>query len=545
MFLVVLQLAALLGLLYITWWFGSRYIRQFIFKGPLENIQGPASPSFFTGHIRQFFDPDGWNFHKKLSELYGGVVKLKAPFGESFLNVFDAKAMHHIIVKDQYIYGRMDDGAGIFFGEGILSVSGDHHKKQRRMLNPAFSTTHMREMIPIFWEVAHKLHNTLVSQIQNGANELDMSNWMTRMALELVGQSGLGFSFDPMTEGAPSHPYSKAVKELVPAASRMSIFRGLLPLLSTIGTPGFRRWLLDVSPFKSLHKIRDIVDVMHNTSVEILESKRMALTEGDETVAKQVAHGKDIMSILLKANMEASEEDKLSEHEVLAQMSTLTFAAMDTTSNALSRILHLLSLHPEVQEKLHQEVRQAFAKHGDLAYDELESLSYLDAVCRETLRLYPPALRIARVANQDVILPLSNPVKGVDGNDIQEIHVPKGTSVYVSILAANRNPEIWGEDSLEWKPERWLNPLPESVKEAHLPGIYSNLMTFNGGGRACIGFKFSQLEMKVVLAMLLKSFRFRPSDKEIFWAMHAVAVPIVVGGNPEVPCLPLKMSLVV
>ena len=65
----------------------------------------------------------------------------------------------------------------------------------------------------------------------------------------------------------------------------------------------------------------------------------------------------------------------------------LIFAAMDTTSNALSRILHLLALHPEVQEKLRKEILEAREKHGDFSYDELVSLSLLDAVCRETLRL--------------------------------------------------------------------------------------------------------------------------------------------------------------
>ncbi|KAF9002247.1 cytochrome P450 [Cyathus striatus] len=540
MFLLLTEAA----LLYIAWWFGSRYIRQYIFKGSLENIPGPPSPSFFTGNIRQFYDANAWDFHKKISEQYGGVVKIKAPFGSSFLYVFDPRAMQHVIVKDQSTYVRTEDGIQVLFGDGLLAVNGDHHKKQRKMLNPAFSTTHIREMIPTFWEVSHKLHDTLVTKIKNGAQEIDISVWMTRMALELVGQSGLGYSFDPMIEGAPPHPYSIAVKDLVPSTSRLSTLRGLYPVLSRIGTPGFRRWVINVSPFKLLHKLRDIIDFMHNTSVEILESKRKALEEGDETVARQVARGKDIMSILLKANMEASEDDRLPEDEVIAQMSTLTLAATDTTSNALSRILHLLSLHPEVQDKLRNEISQAFTKHGDLAYDELESLPYLDAICRETLRLYPPVSVVFRTANQDIMLPLSTPLKGVDGKDIPEIYVPKGTNVFVSILASNRNPEIWGEDVMEWKPERWLSPLPNSVKDAHIPGIYSNMMTFIGGGRACIGFKFSQLEMKVVLVMLLKSFAFAPSDKEIFWAMYGVTVPTVIGENPNMPSLPIKMSLV-
>ena len=104
--------------------------------------------------------------------------------------------------------------------------------------------------------------------------------------------------------------------------------------------------------------------------------------------------------------MNASAEDSLTEQEVLGQMSwvvivlhplillinphkrTLTFAAMDTTSSALARTLWLLSIHQDVQEKLRFELREARAEHGDIAYDELVALPYLDAICRETLRVW-------------------------------------------------------------------------------------------------------------------------------------------------------------
>lgn len=74
----------------------------------------------------------------------------------------------------------------------------------------------------------------------------------------------------------------------------------------------------------------------------------------------------------------------------------LLFAAVDTTSSAISRILHLLSQHPPIQEKVRREVTDTRSKHGDLPYDELVSLPYLDAICRETLRLYPPVSYVSR-----------------------------------------------------------------------------------------------------------------------------------------------------
>lgn len=78
----------------------------------------------------------------------------------------------------------------------------------------------------------------------------------------------------------------------------------------------------------------------------------------------------------------------------------------------------------------------------------------------------------------DTILPLSKPVIGRDGAEINEVLVPNGTQIIVNIWGANRVDAIWGEDSAEWKPERWLTPLPDSVTEARLPGVYSNMLVF-------------------------------------------------------------------
>ena len=73
------------------------------------------------------------------------------------------------------------------------------------------------------------------------------------------------------------------------------------------------------------------------------------------------------------------------------------------------------------------------------------------------------------------MLPLSEPIRGRDGSMVREILVPKDTAIIVGIQAANRNKAIWGEDALEWKPERWMSPLPSTVTEAKIPGVYSHL----------------------------------------------------------------------
>jgi len=147
-----------------------------------------------------------------------------------------------------------------------------------------------------------------------------------------------------------------------------------------------------------------------------------------------------------------------------------------------------------------------------------------------------------RTARQDIVLPLAKPIKGINGEDVHEIPIPNGTNIHISVLNSNRNPELWGPDAEEWKPERWLNPLPDALIDAHVPGVYSHLMTFLGGGRSCIGFKFSQLEMKVVLTLLLESLEFSLSDKNVFWQMSGIVSPII-GPDATKPSLPMIISL--
>ncbi|KAF8966257.1 cytochrome P450 [Flammula alnicola] len=536
--------------LYVITWGLWRTFRGRFFKSALDNIAGPPAKSFWTGVFPQVFNNNAWEFHKEMTAKYGSVIKLKALLGKNELFIFDPKALHHIFIKDQYIFEETAEfiqSNRVLFGEGLLGTLGDQHRKQRKMLNPVFSIAHMRNMVPTFYDITYKLRDAFSNKVKDGPQEIEVMNWMTRTALELIGQSGLGYSFDPLTEDAVPHPFSKAAKNIAPIIFKMRVaWALLLPPLSRIGPRKFRRFVVDILPWKNVRELRDIVDILYNTSVEIFESKKKALAEGDEALANQVGQGKDIMSILLRANMTASKEESLTRDELLGQMATLIFAAMDTTSSALTRLLYLLATHQDVQDKLRKEIKEAKeVEGGDLPYDKLVSLPYLDAICRETLRLHSPVTMASRTARQDVVLPLSNPIKGLDGQEIQEIFIPKNTNIHVGIMACNRNPELWGPDVLEWKPERWLEPLPDTLIGAHLPGIYSHLMTFIGGGRACIGFKFSQLEMKVVLLLLIESFRFSPTKDEIAWQMTGLTTPIVVGRKPEVPQLPLLVERVV
>lgn len=72
-------------------------------------------------------------------------------------------------------------------------------------------------------------------------------------------------------------------------------------------------------------------------------------------------------------------------------------------------------------------------------------------------------------------MPFSKGVRGNDGSELHEVLVPKGTKIFVSTMSSNRNPDIWGPDSFAWKPERWIEGIPDAVADAEIPGVYSHL----------------------------------------------------------------------
>ncbi|CAA7267246.1 unnamed protein product [Cyclocybe aegerita] len=536
-----------LAVLYVSWSL-LKFFGGFWTPKGLRNLPGPPAKSLLTGSYNDIYDKNGgWEFHRQLEDNYGSVIKIKGLLGATSLYVYDPLALHHILVKEQQFYEESQDTvqtARMVFGPGITTTVGERHRLQRKLLTPSFSIAHLREMVNIFYEVSHRLHASFQELGKKGDQEVDIVMWMSRLALELIGQSGLGTSFDTLTADAQPHPFGVAAKVVFPLSSSIPpLRRVLMPLIGKFEHwPRLGRFLVDLIPAKSIIELKSVVDTMSKTAEEILAEKKAAIAAGDEAVKDQVGQGKDVLSALLRANMFAPEQERMKEDELLAQVIGITFAAVDTTSSALSRILYLLATHKDVQDKLRQEIRDACKENGGLDpdHDTLVALPYLDAVCRETLRLYAPVTKVDRVTIADTIIPLSTPIKGIDGTDIHSLAVPKGTHIFVSILGSNRNSDLWGPDVLEWKPERWLKPLPETLIKARVPGIYSHLMTFISGGHSCIGFKFSQLEMKSVLATILRDIEFSLGDKEIHWHMGLVTTP-TTDINGVAPTMPMKI----
>ncbi|TBU29234.1 cytochrome P450 [Dichomitus squalens] len=539
----LLVLAVSLGALRLLW----LLIRNYIVRTPVDRIPGPPSGSVFSGNVEQLLARDNAEWLTGFLDSYGPVAKINGFFGARWLHVYDPKALHSIYVKDQESYSRGPRTIltnTLLFGPGLLSTFGQKHRKQRKSLNPAFSAAHIRGLAPIFYRITGKLKVGLEARVINGLQEIDILAWMGRTALELVGQGMMGYSFDPLVEEV-HNDFAEAVKAFVPTFAEVQWARALVPVTVKLGPASFRRFMLDRLPIKSIQRMKTISDVMHERSRQIYNEKKAAIEHGDRDVVHAVGEGKDMLCILLKENMKAADEDRLPDDELLAQLNTFIFAGVDTTSNAVSRILHLLCQHQDVQDNLRAELRAAIEHYGaEIPYDELTALPYLDAVCRETLRLFAPVNISIRQAWRDTMLPLLEPIHAIDGTIMTEVPVPKGTTVIANLPACNTNKAIWGEDARKWKPERWLKPLPPSVEEAHIPGIYANTMTFLAGGYACIGFKFSQLEMKSVLSMLVDNFKFELPEKPITWNFAGINYPSMGYTSPK-PEMVLKVSFAV
>jgi cytochrome P450 len=191
----------------------------------------------------------------------------------------------------------------------------------------------------------------------------------------------------------------------------------------------------------------------------------------------------DVLSMLMSAQSGEEPETKLTEKQIHDHILTFLAAGHETTAIALAWTFYLLSEHPEIREKLLEEIRRVLAGRTPTV-DDLANLPYLDWVLSESMRLYPPAWMQMRFVAKEFEL---------DG-----VHLPVGTLVMLSQWVIHRLPDIW-EDPEVFRPERWDPVNGQQVP----PGAY---FPFGGGPRLCIGMPFAQLEAKLILTTILQHY---------------------------------------
>lgn len=560
------------------------------------DVAGPEKEHWWKGNMESMF-VDGFQRCLDLATEYGGAVKIHALFGEEWLYVSDPRALHHILVKEQDTFEENDSFLScnkLIFGDGLISTLGEQHRKQRKMLNPVFSTSNMRELLPIIQTVSHQLKSTLVSNLSARSDharrresiELDVLPWLSRSSLDFICEGVLGYH-SAVLDVDNEDEYTDALRMLGQSITKTMIFRPFVPIVTRNCSLYWRKkmvdWLtiswLPTQTMKDFRELRRIVEIMDSASRAILQEKRAALQLPSSPLSpthdtSEGAKGKDMMSIMLRANASSSEVDRLSDTELLGQMNVMIFAGLETTTAAVARALYMLAKHPHIQEQLRTEICGAMAAYealdvdhshakdesgsARLSYDVLMNLPLLNAVVRETLRLYPSLPVLTRRTTEAASIPLQFPVRSASGEKIDAVHVAKSQRLVISIIAANHNQAVWGEDASEWKPDRWLKSsqgvTPGEKDGVKYSGVYSSMMTFLAGNRSCIGFKFAEMEIKDVLAALLPAIHFAlPSERddngnvqEIYWKMSGFHTPVVKApaGDGETPHLPLSLRLV-
>ena len=216
----------------------------------------------------------------------------------------------------------------------------------------------------------------------------------------------------------------------------------------------------------------------------------------------------------------------------------------------------VLAQNPDIQSKLHEEV---ITIAGEPTYDDFidpNLLPYLDAVCKEALRMFPPAARNEKVVEEDDVIPLHHPVRGADGSWIEAIPVKKGQVIHIPLIGVHRDEAVFGDADI-FRPTRWLvgrgdaaeakycTPGEHGVPPAdQMCGGWSGLFTFSEGPRICAGMKLALFEYKAILTTLIRSFQLYDTGVVLSIRNFNMLSPRIKGREHEGYNLPVKLTLI-
>ncbi|KAF8217205.1 cytochrome P450 [Mycena galopus ATCC 62051] len=526
---------------------------------PYAFISGPE-PSTPLGFLLDIHNHNGLGWHYSMPEKYGHVARLKGGlFGADALYITDPAALNSILVKQQAWFPESTEFAGLFgvihCGDGVASVQGPRpssfiltaqthvgreHKKQRKHMNALFTASRVSKLTPLLYDVGRQLQSKLTIALSGKppGETVEMLDYLTRATLEMIGTAGIGHTFNSFDDKSKAfEEFHGAITSVLPLGSRLFLILPFLQSWRKMKPVWLRRTLACIGRFfwPTAAKFNAAIHYMRPVYLKIYQARQKVLEEnGSAAVAEPGAGGKDLMSSMIQANWDADEADKMPDDVVLANIGSIVHGGQETTSSSLARLLTVFAENNDLQQKLRTELQEAKAKKPpgeDLDYVELERLPLLDAVVKEMLRVYSPVTFVWRQTTKDVIVPLTYPIiSTVTGEEIRELLIRQGTSVYVGLAAANRSTAIWGPDAAEFKAERWLNRTQTELK---ISGAYSGMLTFLAGAKICPGRIFAILEMKLILSVLLLAFSFDRIPEPIDWKMGIAIEPQVRGRENE------------
>ncbi|KAG8743097.1 hypothetical protein FRC10_000397 [Ceratobasidium sp. 414] len=351
-------------------------------------------------------------------------------------------------------------------------------------MNPSFGSSHVRALLPVFWEKSTRLKDILVNIAKShseGEAVIDVLPWIGHATLDIIGVAGFDYHFNSL-DNDDKDELSAAFRKGFQSGQSISAFTILQRFVPIL------QYLI---PDERTRAQAEASAIMRRIGLKLIADKRASLAH--ELKTGSTAQGRDLLTLLIKSNMAYENEgQRMTDDEVLAQISTFLLAGHETTGTSTTWALYALARHPDAQRRLRKELLESgLGDEPNMA--DLDKLSYLDHVVHECLRLYPAVPASPREAAHEVHIPTSRAFKDRTGVERTSVLIQKGDLIVLPILAMNRNKEIWGEDSAEFRyafgavasdansfslvfvrPERW-DDLPEAAKT--MPGVWGHLMT--------------------------------------------------------------------
>lgn len=400
------------------------------------------------------------DFFSRLAREYDEIIEFSFA-GMNVVLICDGDLAHQILLKEIQNFRKSDRDAlimGRVLGRGLVTNTDfAHHKVQRKLVQPGF---HFRR-IQSYAHTMSSYTSDFVNDWDSGIR--DVNDDMFKLTMYIVCKTLFNVDMNEMAEEAEKIGHTmKIVQDCIDHQ-----FNQMVDLPN---------WFPSPTNIK-LNKARK---VLNDTISKMIETRRADTPNKphEDTEPKHL----DMMSMLLDAKYE--DGSSMSDQLVMDELITLFVAGHETTSNALTWAIYLLTQNPEAQKKLQEEL-DIVLEGRDAQFTDLENLKYTEMVIKESMRLLPPAWTLnARQANKDI--------------QVGKYHFPKNKVVFISPYANHRNPKYFEQPDL-FEPERFSAEREKSIpKHAYIP--------FGAGPRVCIGQSFAMMEAKLILATVLNRF---------------------------------------
>ncbi|KAF9797619.1 hypothetical protein SFRURICE_012767 [Spodoptera frugiperda] len=375
----------------------------------------------------------------------------------------DPKHLWEFVTKLSHFSLKSGGVSEIWMGPHIMYIT--TWKTHRRLLNPSFNLQVLTSFIPEFNTQARNLVVSLQSEV--GKESFNVHHYLIKQLLKTVCQTSLGLATEDKSIDVD---YANATEDLFAILSER-FTRIYLHLSSTYA-------------WSSLKTKQDqLLKITRGIMNKIIYRRKEELKMGSKTengTSAKVVKFEPLLNQLLEL---ADTQDAFTDDEIREHVNTIVAAAYDTTASSITFALILLGTYPEVQNRVYKEIQTVLGDE-DLTKDNLPKLVYLEAVVKETLRLYPSSPCVARRIDSDVKL--------------KNYTLRSGTTCLLSIYGIGRH-SMWGADADQFKPERWLDP-------SALPSNPNAFCNFGIGKRDCIGRVYAMLAIKTMLVHVLRKY---------------------------------------